>query len=129
MPQTAHGFDNFLYGNVRVRRVERNQAAGALIIRAVYAEREEQEIVYSDVLYSQISKSVEGERIAMAVELMPDEYRGAKHESSSVRFQKDCNLQNLDSLEEMTRRGYRLFVHYIGERDECIVIAKSLRIS
>jgi len=126
MPQITGVCNNYLYGNVRIRRIEPDLAAGALMVRAVYAESQEQKIYYYNVLYSQLDKTVEGNRIALTVEITPEEYRGAKHQISALRFQKDCGLQNLNSLEEMARRGYRLFMHYAGERDEYIVIAKSL---
>ena len=126
MSHALHGSDEFLFGNVRVRRIEPNPADGTLMVKVVYAEREEQEIQYDDVLYSQMGRNAEGARIVLAVELTPEEYRGVKHQNSATLFQEDCHLQNLDSLEEMKRRGYRLFIHYAGKRDEYIVIAKSV---
>lgn len=126
MEQSLNSLGNLLYSNVRIRHVDQDPAAGTLLIRAVYAEREEQKILYDGVLYSQIDKAVEGKRMALAVEIMPEECRGEKHQAAIARFRKDCGLQSFDSIGEISRRGYRLFVHYIEAMEDCIVIAKNL---
>lgn len=117
---------DLLYSNVRVRGVAPDIAAGALTVKVVYAEREEQKMLYDGVLYSQLDESSVGKLIALAMELIPDEYRGGKHMASAKKFQQDCNLKNLNALDEMVRQGYRIFTHYIGDQDEYIVIAKKL---
>ena len=129
MPQVGYDHDSFIFSNMRVRRVEPDPATGALSIVAVYADREDQVIYYDGVLYSQMDHNTEGKRIVLTTEIDPESYRDAKHHISAVRFQQECGLVNLDSLEEMSRRGYRIFCHYTDERDEeYIVIAKKLQI-
>ena len=118
-----------LYGNMRIRRVEADPLAGTLIVRAVCVEGEEQTALYQDVLYSQLDPNAEGKRIAIVVELTPDELRGGKHQSPAARFQRDCELDNMDAVEEMSRRGYRLFLHFVGQSDEFLVVAKGLRVT
>jgi hypothetical protein len=126
MEQASPGFTSFFYSNVRVRRISMNHASGILVVRAVYAEREEQKILYEGVLYSQLDQSAQGKHISLVVELSPDEYRDARHQTSAARFKNDCRLNNLDALEEISSRGYRLFSHYIGKSENSIVIAKNL---
>ena len=117
---------DYLYGNVRVGSVIRDVASGALTIKVVCAEREEQKMHYENVLYSQLDDAVEGNLVAIAMELTPDEYRDAKHKVSAKLFREDCSLNSLDPLDEMIRQGYRIFTHYVGEHDELIIIAKRL---
>ena len=117
-----------LYGNVRVRSVETNPLTGTLTLKAAYAEGQEQKIQYEGVLYSQIDADTEGRRVAIVTELTPEELRGEKHQSMAARFQADCGLNSLDAVEEMNRRGYRLFSHFVGKSDELIVVAKGLQV-
>ena len=70
----AHGLDKFIFSNMRVRHVDSNSAAGKLLIRGAYADREEQKMLYNGVLYSQIDKSAIGKHITLVVELLPEEY-------------------------------------------------------
>ena len=118
-----------LYSNVRVGSVAPDPASGELSVKVIFAEREVHSMLYEGVLYSQLNENAEGKRIALAIELSPDEYRNAKHRASSRSFQEECRLNGLDSLDEMIRRGYRIFTHYVGDQDECVVIAKRLNIS
>jgi hypothetical protein len=113
---------------MRVRHVESDQVTGTLLVKGAYADREEQKMLYNGVFYSQIDKSTEGKHIVLVEELLPEEFRDVKHQASIRRLQNDCNMQNLDSLDEMVRNGYRLFAHYAGKRDEYIVIARGLSI-
>ena len=128
MVQTAWIRDSFdvLFGNVRLQRVETDPLTGTLTLRAACAEGGEQKILYEGVLYSQIGSGSEGKRIAIAVELTPDELRGDRHQFPAARFRTDCGLRDLDVLEELNRCGYRLFSHFVGVHDELIVVARGL---
>ena len=118
-----------LFCYVLISRVENNEAKGTLTITALSGERERQKIVYQNVLYSQIGKESEGKRIAIAEELTPEELRSNRHRAAAQRFIDDCSLKNLNTLEKMMERGYHFYTHYIGEKYENIVVAKSLCIS
>ena len=128
MPHELQNSGDLLYSNVRVSSVAPDIAAGTLTVKIIYAEREEQKLLYDEVLYSQLGKDAEGKRIALAMELTPDDYREGKHSKSAVIFQKECKLKDLSPLDEMIRQGYRIFTHYVGEQDEYVVIAKRLLI-
>jgi hypothetical protein len=125
---TEDGF-GVLYGNARIRRVENDPLSGTLTITAVCAEGEEQKAVYQDVLYSQADPKAEGKHIAIVVELTPDELRDSKHLRPAARLQSDLGLVSLDALDEMNRRGYRLFCHFIAQREDLLVVAKGLRMT
>ena len=120
---------NVLYGNGRVRCVQTHPLNGTLVIKTVCFEGEEQTALYQQVLYSQIDQAAEGKRMAIAVELTPEELRGGKHRQLIKRFQADCGLENMDVVEEMILRGYRFFAHYIGASDELLIVAKGLQIT
>jgi hypothetical protein len=128
VPHERQSIGSFLYSNVRVRSVTPDTESGMLTLKVIYAEREEQRVIFDEVIYSQLGKNAEGRHILLAIELMPDEYRDAKHRTSAAQFLNDCKLKDLSSLEEIVKLGYRILTHYVGDQDEYVVVAKKLEI-
>ena len=119
---------NIIYSNMQITRVETDPGTGLLTITGAFAQREAQKILYESVLYSQIDRSAVGERIAIAIELTPDELRGTDRRTLAARLIKDCGLTHVDALDEIARRGYRFFAHYIVNQEERVIIAKGLSV-
>ena len=119
---------NIIYSNMQITRIETNPGTGLLTITGAFAQREAQKILYENVFFSQIDQSDVGERIAIAIELTPDELRGADRKILADRLIKDCGLTHVDTLDEIARRGYRFFAHYIVNQEERVIIAKGLSV-
>ena len=120
---------NVIYSNVEIIRVETEPETGLLSIMSAYADSYEQRIVYENVLYSQIDQSAVGKRIAIVSELTPGDLRNVNRQALASRLIKECDLSNTDALDEMAKRGYRFFTHYIVNEDELIIIAKKLAVN
>ena len=119
---------DIIYSNMQITRIETNPETGMLTITGAYAQREAQKILYEGVLFSQIDQNAVGERIAIAIALTPDELRTADRRTLAARLIKDCGLTHADVIDEIDRRGYRFFAHYIVNQEERIIIAKGLSI-
>jgi hypothetical protein len=116
-----------LCGNIYVNRVETVPISSSLSIKSDCIGGLEERLMYSDVLYSQIDEDLEGERIAIVFELTADEFRDTDQGVPAARFLRECGLDNTDTLEEISKRGYRFFSHYIVNRGERVVIAKGFK--
>lgn len=116
-----------LYGNVQLRRVRLDPDSATLTLGVLYVGREELEVVYKDVVYSQFGRSNEGERISVAEELSLPALEAEAHRETLDALRTDTGWGGR-RLEELAARGYRFFAHRTGGRDESIVVARELLI-
>lgn len=119
---------NFLYGNVEIQSVCPDEAEGKLTLWVVYAGREVQEVIYHGVYASQISPSLAGRRISLVEEvplsiLNDSRYAAAARQLFSFR---DGATPEFISLAE--RRGNKLYLHYISQQSEYMVVARKVQI-
>lgn len=117
-----------LFGNVRIRLVNMDAAAGVLLLRAVYDEREYMDVVYQDVFYTQLDESCKNVFITIAQREDAAELAHTRHAGSIRRMMRDCQCTSSFVLEELENRGYRFYTHYAGRDDEYLIIAKEMSI-
>lgn len=117
-----------LYSNVTLRAMQADPADGTVRLKVSYDEREYQSILYSGVFYNQFEQSAIGEMITLAEELSPQELLPQQTRKSVMQFWEDCNYTDHAFLNDMVRRGNRVFLHYMGKGKEYIIIAKEILI-
>ena len=118
-----------LFGNVRIRQVKVNAESGVLMLRVIYDEREYMDVVYHDVIYTQLDERCINASIAFAQRTDANELKHARHSGSINRMMKDCQRSGPFVLEEMESRGYHFYTHYAGREEEFLVIAKEVFIT
>ena len=117
-----------LFGNVRIRQVNANAASGALLLRAIYDEREYMDVVYHDVFYAQFDESCKNVFVTLAQRVDAAELGHVRHAGSVRRMMSDCQCTSSLVFEELENRGYHFYTHYAGRDDEYLVIAKEFAV-
>ena len=112
------------YANARLIRVVSDEVSGDLLIRVIFDEREEQELVYEGMYYSQLDESKVGLVITLAAEITPEQFNEPEYRQGAVRFYDECGADDV-FLKDMFKRGSRLFVHHTDEGGY-LVLAKRL---
>jgi hypothetical protein len=116
-----------LCGNIYVNSVENISISSSLSIKSEIIGGVEEQLLYSDVLYSQIDGNLGGERIAVVSELSAGEFCAVDNGVPAARFLRECGFESIDTLDEISKRGYRFFSHYIVNRGVRVVIAKRFK--
>ena len=112
------------YANARLKQVVSDEVGGDLRIRAVLDEREEQELVYEGMYYSQLDESNVGLVITLAAEITPAQLIEPEYRQAAARFYDECGADDA-FLRDMHRRGSRLFIHHT-DKGGYLVLAKHL---
>lgn len=112
------------YANARLIQVVSDEVSGDLRIQAVFAEREEQELVYEGMYYSQLDESSVGIVITLAAEITPAQLIEPEYRQAAARLYDECGADDA-FLREMHRRGSRLFIHHT-DKGGYLVLAKRL---
>ncbi|WP_027398410.1 hypothetical protein [Anaerovorax odorimutans] len=112
------------YANARLMRVVSDEVSGDLRIRVVFDEREEREIVYEGMYYSQIDESNVGLVITLATEITPTQLIEPEYRQAAARLYDECGADEV-FLKDMIKRGSRLFIHHT-DKGGYLVLAKRL---
>lgn len=112
------------YANARLLQVVSDEVSGDLRIRAVFDEREEQELVYEGMYYSQLDESSAGLVITLAAEIAPEQLTEPEYRQAAIRLYDECGADD-EFLKDIVRRGSRLFVHH-SDKGSYLVLAKRL---
>lgn len=115
------------YVSARITRVTSDEAGGELTVRVVSDGGEEHEIVYGEMYYSQLDGRSEGQVILLVTEAMPQELKKPRYEMAAAQLYEECGADD-GFLQDMYRRGNRLYVHHTEEGREYIVLAKHMNI-
>ncbi|WP_425803387.1 hypothetical protein ACHOLT_17805 [Desulfitobacterium sp. Sab5] len=106
------------YANARLKQVVSDEVSGDLRIRAVFDEREERELVYEGMYYSQLDESSVGLEITLAAEITPAQLLEPEYRQAAARLYDECGADDA-FLRDMHRRGSRLFIHHGQGRVSC----------
>ncbi|WP_148265234.1 hypothetical protein [Desulfosporosinus orientis] len=112
------------YANARLMQVVSDEVSGDLRIRAVFDEREERELVYEGMYYSQLDESSVGFVVTLAAEITPAQLIEPEYRQAAARLYDDCGADDA-FLRDMHKRGSRLFIHYT-DKGGYLVLAKRL---
>lgn len=112
------------YANARVKQVITDEISGTLRIWAILDEREEQEMVYEGMYYSQIDESSVGMIVNIAAEITPAQLLEPEYRQAAARLYEECGVDD-DFLWSMHRRGNRLYIHFT-DRGQRLVLAKDV---
>ena len=112
------------YANARLIQVAADEVSGDLRIRAVFDEREEQELVYEGMYYSQLDESSAGLVITLAAEITLAQLIEPEYRQAAARLYEECGADDA-FLRDMHKRGNRLFIHHT-DKGGYLVLAKRL---
>lgn len=112
------------YANARLKQVVSDEVSGNIRIRAVFDEREERELVYEGMYYSQLDENSVGLVITLAAEITPEQLAEPELRQSVSRLYDECGADEA-FLEDMLKRGSRLFIHHT-DKGGYLVLAKRL---
>lgn len=115
---------NLYYASARLKQVISDEVGGNLRIKAIIDEREEKEIVYEGMYYSQLDEDSVGLVINLVTEIRPEQYSEPEFQQAIARLYDDCGV-NEWFLWIMQKRGNRLYIHFT-DRGKFIVLAKQL---
>lgn len=101
-----------------------DEVSGELRIRAVFDEREERELVYEGMYYSQLDESNVGFVVTLAAEITPMELAEPEYGQAAAQLYDECGVDDA-FLKDMLRRENRLFVHHT-DKGRYLVLAKRL---
>lgn len=118
----------YLFGNVIVQKVH-SGVGGTLTLKTVYADYEDQTVVFYDVLYSELNEALLGKKVSVVVEL-PLEEMGPSIPVDVQQFLMKQITEDgqFDLGEQLTRLGYHVYVAYEEHGGEFLTIAKSVAI-
>ncbi|MFT3985548.1 MAG: hypothetical protein QM697_16715 [Lachnospiraceae bacterium] len=119
--------DGVHYISARVVRVTSDEVEGELIIRAIFDDEKEQEIIYEEMYYSQFDRRSEGRTLTLIEEIGLPDLKKPGYEPAAARLYEDCDVDDT-FLENMYRRGNRLYVHHMEDGKEYLVLAKHMTI-
>jgi len=112
------------YANARLKQVVSDEVSGDLRIRAVFDEREEGELIYEGMYYSQLDESSVGLVITLAAEITQTQLAEPKYRQAADRLYDECGADDA-FIGDMLKRGSRLFIHHT-DKGGYIVLAKRL---
>lgn len=115
---------NFLYGNVRLKKIWLDETREEMELSLLYADRYNQTARYDGVYYYDFTPEDEGLYISMAEELPVTELLAPRFQKALHRFLGPRARLEAGFLEELAARGSKLYVNY-GKTDDYIVIARS----
>ena len=120
-----------LYGDAKIRNVraeKRGMGGNDLRLWCVRSGRDYLEIIYGNVLYSQIDDASIGMGITLVEELTFDEFTGTRHNAGRNGMLRDAPEGYADYLDAFCRGDCRAFAHY-SEKSEYIVLAGNISIA
>jgi len=112
------------YANARLKQIVADEVSGDLRIRAVFDEREERELVYEGMYYSQLDESCVGLVITLAAEITQTQLTEPEYRQAADRLYDECGMDDV-FLQDMLKRGSRLFIHHT-DKGWYLVLAKRL---
>ncbi|MDR3322561.1 MAG: hypothetical protein LBS93_08930 [Synergistaceae bacterium] len=117
-----------IYRDVVITSVQRE--GGNLRLRGIEAGRRYLNILYEDVLHSQIGTADIGLRVTLVEELTFDEFSEVRHNMGRNRMLRDEQPDKFANLTGMLSQGdCRVYAHYLeSPGEECLVLARSVRI-
>jgi hypothetical protein len=113
------------YVAAKILSVVADETAGELFVKITADGLSENEILYTDMYYSQLDSSCRGLLLTTITEIDPDELKRPKHQASAAKFLVDCSADDR-FLQDMVQRGTRLYMHYTEDGGEYIVLAKRM---
>ncbi|TCL59044.1 hypothetical protein EDD76_105220 [Kineothrix alysoides] len=119
--------DGIHYVSAWIVRITSDEAEGELIVRVLFDDKKEKEIIYEEMYYSQFDHRSEGIILTLIEEIGLRELRKPRYEAAAARLYEDCDADDV-FLENMYRRGNRLYVHHTESSGEYIVLAKHMTI-
>jgi hypothetical protein len=125
-PDKKFPFANIIAADATIlsARVE----GGGLRLWCIRSEREYVEILYEDILYSQIGEGDGGLRVSLVQELSFDGLSELRHNAGRNKILRDIPDRYAEVLESVCEGKYRVFAHYSG-RDERLVVARGVRVA
>ncbi len=114
------------YASARLKQVVSDEITGTLRIQAVLDEREEQELVYEGMYYSQLDENSVGLIVTLAAEITPSQLLEPEYQQAAARLYEECGADE-DFLWTMHKRGNRLYMHFT-DRGQYLVLAKHLKL-
>ncbi len=112
------------YANARLKQVVSDEVSGDLRIRAVFDEREERELFYEGMYYSQLDESSVGFVVTIASEITPEQLIEPEYRQAAARLYDECGADDA-FIRDMIKRGSRLFIHHT-DKGGYLVLAKRL---
>lgn len=112
------------YANARLMQVVSDEVSGNLRIRVVFDERDERELVYEGMYYSQLDESNVGLVITLTTEIMLEQLVESEYRQAAARLYEECGADDT-FLKDMLKRGSRLFIHHT-DKGGYLVLAKHL---
>jgi hypothetical protein len=107
-----------------LKQVVSDEVSGDLRIRAVFDEREERQLVYEGMYYSQLDESSAGLVVTLAAEITRAQLSEPEYRQAAARLYDECGADEV-FLKDMLKRGSRLFIHHT-DRGRYLVLAKRL---
>ena len=118
----------FLYGNAILREIWPDEAGGTLLLKVLYAEREQQNVIYRGVYAGQFGSAQIGARILIAEEISLSILNEPCHRQAAAQLFSSRDPVTPEFLFLLQRLGSRLYRHYLDGQPECMVIARDMRI-
>lgn len=119
-----------IYGNVMIKHVWTDSSGDTLSLRASYPSLDYLDVVYESLLYSQIDASSVGLSISAVEMLTLDALKRARDNPSVIKLLKACGTEDVDVLQSLLGRGYKIFIHYANNSScDRILLAKKVRLS
>ena len=84
----------------------------------IHGGREYLNVLYEDVLYSQLDESSAGLRITLVEELTYDEMSELRHNMGRNRMLRDAPGRFSEFLDALLRKEYRMYAHYTVKKRE-----------
>jgi hypothetical protein len=107
-----------------LKQVVSDEVSGNLRIRAVFEEREERELVYEGMYYSQLDGNSVGLVVTLAAEITPELLIEPEYRQAAARLYDECGADDA-FLRDKHKRGSRLFIHHT-DKGRYLVLAKCL---
>ncbi len=118
----------YLFGNVIVQKVY-SGVGGTLTLKTVYADYEDQTVVFHDVLYSELNDALLGKKVSVVVELPLEELEPSIPVAVQQFLTKQMMNDDQEDLgEQLMKSGYHVYVAYEEHGGEFLTIAKSVTI-
>ncbi|MDR2137692.1 MAG: hypothetical protein LBO68_05315 [Synergistaceae bacterium] len=132
------GFPNagIVYRDVTVISIRREEN-GNLRLWGIYGGRDYLDVLYEDVLYSQIDETNAGLRVALVEELTLDELSELRHNMGRNRMLREAPERFTEFLHAVSLEEYRIYTHYTlkeGPRgtekgtEERLILARRVRV-
>jgi hypothetical protein len=106
-----------VYRDVVVMSLRREEH-GCLRLWGIHGKRDYLDILYEDVLYSQIDETNAGLRVALVEELTLDEFSELRHNMGRNRMLREAPERFSEFIDALSLGEYRIYAHYTIKRTE-----------